>query len=56
MKDHFEFALAIGSCILIGCGTIGMAFGTLPGLVAGAVAIVVGFRLLNKAWQMSKKQ
>jgi hypothetical protein len=46
MKSHYHSALALGACIIIGCGFIAMAFGTLSGLIAAFMALLGGGWLL----------
>jgi hypothetical protein len=56
MKDHFESALAVGACVIIGCGVIAMAFGTVSGLIGAFIAMAIGGRLLQQAWKLSHKE
>ncbi len=56
MKNHFESALAVGACIIIGCGVIAMAFGTVSGLIGAFIAIAIGGRLLQQAWKLSNRE
>lgn len=55
MKNQFEPALAMGACIIIGCGVIAMAFGTVSGLIGAFVAIAFGGLLLKQAWEIANK-
>lgn len=56
MKNQFEPALAVGACIIIGCGVIAMAFGTVSGLIGAFLAIVFGGWLLKQAWEIANKE
>jgi hypothetical protein len=56
MKNHFASALAIGACIIMGCGVIAMAFGTVSGLIGAFIAMAFGGRLLLQAWKLSNKE
>lgn len=56
MKNQFESALAVGACIIIGCGVIAMAFGTVSGLIGAFLAIAFGGWLLKQAWEVSNKE
>ncbi len=56
MKNHFGSALAVGACIIFGCGVIAMAFGTDSGLIGAFIAIAVGGWLLKQAWELANKE
>ena len=56
MKTQFGPALAVGACIIIGCGVIAMAFGTVSGLIGAFIATAFGGWLLKQAWEVSNKE
>lgn len=56
MKGHFESALALGACIIIGCGVIAMAFGKDSGQIVAFIAIGFGGWLLKNAMEISNKE
>jgi|GEM_PF-1708988 len=58
MKDNFESALVIGSCILIGCGVIGAALCSPKdiGPLAVLLAIIFGSVFLYQSWKHSDKE
>lgn len=56
MKYQFASALAIGACIIFGCGVIAMAFGTVSGLIGACMAFAFGRWLLKWATELSNKE
>ena len=55
MKNQFEPALAMGACIIIGCGVIAMAYRTVSGLIGAFLAIAFGGWSLKQAWEIANK-
>ncbi len=56
MKNHFASALALGACIIFGCGIIAMSSGKDAGLIGAFIAIAIGGWLLKQAWELSNKE
>lgn len=56
MKSHIDSALALGACIIIGCGVIAIAFGSDTGQVVAFIAIAFGGWLLKQAMELSNKK
>ena len=56
MKNHFASALALGACIIFGCGIIAMGSGKDAGLIGAFIAIASGGWLLKQAWELSTKE
>lgn len=55
MKNNFDAALALGACIIIGCGVIAMGFGRDSGQIVAFIAIASGGWLLKQAMELSNK-
>lgn len=56
MKSHFAPALALGACIIIGCGVIAMGLGRDAGQIVAFIAIAFGGWLLKTAMEISNKE
>lgn len=56
MKSHFHSALALGACIIIGCGVVTMGVARESGQIVAFIAIAFGGWLLKGAMEFSNKE
>ncbi|MBB5032816.1 hypothetical protein [Prosthecobacter vanneervenii] len=56
MKSHFHPALALGACIIIGCGVVTMGFARESGQIVAFLAIAFGGWLLKQVMESANKE